>query len=60
MSGFTRGTVTQIEKYASTRVILLFGPEDVRTLVYEQTSFDDLLNEKYRELSRLQKVFAQV
>jgi hypothetical protein len=50
MSGFSRGTVTQVEKYASTRIILLFGPEDVRSMVHAQAKFDDLLNEKYKEL----------
>lgn len=50
MSGFTSGAVTQAEAYASDRVILFFGLEDVNQLIYERALFDDLLKEKYQQL----------
>ena len=50
MSGFTKGAIEQAEEYINTRIILLFGSEDVRSLVYERAKFDDLLNEKYHDL----------
>lgn len=55
MSGFTSGAVTQAEDYASERVILFFGPEDVHQLIFEQAAFDDLLNEKYGQLITYRK-----
>lgn len=56
MSGFTEGSVVQAEDYAGQRVVLLFGPNDVRALVYEQTTFSNLLNEKYRKLITQRKI----
>ena len=58
MSGFTSGAVKQAEEYANIRVILFFGPEDVRSLVYERSSFDTLLNSKYQKIiTRKQVLF---
>lgn len=50
MSGFTAGAVGQAVEYAGQRVILLFGPEDVHALVSQESSFEGLLNEKYKAL----------
>jgi hypothetical protein len=50
MSGFTTGAVEQVQQYANQRVILLFGEQDISALVYGKASFEDLLNEKYKEL----------
>ena len=50
MSGFTAGAVEQAAEYAGQRVILLFGPEDVRALVEQKSTFEELLNEKYRAI----------
>lgn len=50
MSGFTSGAVTQVQEIANNRIVLLFGPEDIHSLVYRKASFESLLNEKYREL----------
>lgn len=50
MSGFTSGAVEQATEYAGQRVILLFGLEDVRALVEQKSTFDELLNEKYRAM----------
>ena len=50
MSGFTTGALTQIQEIANSRVVLLFGPEDIRSVVYRKASFESLLDEKYREL----------
>jgi len=58
MSGFTEGAVKQVVDYASSRVILLFGPDNVRATIYGQETFDGLLNEKYKELvTRRRAVF---
>lgn len=56
MSGFTEGAITQAEEYAGQRVILLFGDNDIRALVVQQTTFNDLLNEKYRKLITQRKI----
>lgn len=56
MSGYTSGAIQQAEEYANSRVILFFGPEDVRSLVYERSSFDTLLNSKYQQLITRRKV----
>lgn len=50
MSGFTSGAIEQIEKYVTTRMIMLFGPEDVRQMAYAETTFTMLLDHKYKEL----------
>lgn len=50
MSGFTAGAVQQAADYAGQRVILLFGPEDMRALVDQEISFEKLLDEKYKAL----------
>ena len=49
MSGFSQGAIEQGEKYASDRVILFFGTEDIRKLIYGLKLFDLLLDEKYQE-----------
>jgi DNA-binding transcriptional regulator YhcF (GntR family) len=50
VSGFTAGAGKQVEDYSGQKIILLFGPEDIKALVYQTTTFDDLLNQKYKEL----------
>jgi hypothetical protein len=50
MSGFSQGIIVQTEQYANNRIILLFGPEDIRSLVSGKSNFTDLLNSKYREI----------
>lgn len=50
MSGFTGGAVEQVSDYAGQKVILLFGPEDVRSLAGKSREFEELLNEKYDAL----------
>jgi hypothetical protein len=47
MSSFTSGAIQQVQDYASSRVIFLFGPGDVDKLVSGQALFEDLLDEKY-------------
>jgi hypothetical protein len=56
MSGFTKGAIEQVEDHSNTRAILLFGPENVRSLVYGQSTFDELLDGKCRELIVRKKV----
>jgi hypothetical protein len=55
MSGFTKGAAEQAEGYASQRVILLFGEEGIRKMVYGREKFTDLLNIKYRQLAMKRK-----
>jgi hypothetical protein len=43
------------EAYASQRVILLFGEEGIKRLVYGKESFTGLLNIKYRQLATKRK-----
>ncbi len=50
VTGFTKGAVKQAEDYSGQKIILLFGPEDIKALIYQTISFDDLLNQKYKEL----------
>jgi hypothetical protein len=50
MSGFTSGAVEQAESFASSRVILFFGKEDVERMIYQRASFDMLLDVKYQKL----------
>jgi len=56
MSGFTRGAVGQVDDYKNKRVILLFGPNDVQSMIFERASFEDLLNQKFRVLVTRKKV----
>lgn len=49
MSGFAKGAVEQAEDYAGQRVILLFGEDSVKRIIYGQETFADLLNMKYRQ-----------
>lgn len=56
MSGFSEGSIKQVHDYTGQRIILLFGPEDIRAMVYGEALFDDLLNAKYKELVTKRKV----
>lgn len=55
MSGFSGGATKQTEDYAGQRVILLFGEEGIKKLVYGEERFTDLLNIKYRQLATKRK-----
>lgn len=50
MSGFTAGTVEQVAEYKNKRVIILFGPNDVRSVIRGEAAFDQLLTDKHRAL----------
>ena len=56
MSGFSKGAVQSVRDHANTRVVLLFGPEDLRSIIFGQVGFDKLLDEKYREFVTRKKV----
>lgn len=56
MSGFTDGAIEQATQSASQRIILLFGANDVRSLVYGRASFDALLDSKYNALITRKKI----
>lgn len=50
MSGFTRGAVIETERYASSRIILLFGGRDMTSLFRREMAFQQLLDEKYEAM----------
>lgn len=50
MAGFTSGAVKEAEDLLHDKVILFFGPSDVRILLEGMASFDDLLNSKYQKI----------
>jgi hypothetical protein len=56
MSGFTEGAIQQAEDFASSRIILFFGKEDIERLISQQVLFDTLLDEKYRLLITKRKI----
>ncbi|MCE9644370.1 MAG: restriction endonuclease [Chloroflexi bacterium] len=56
MSGFTSGAVEQAENFASSRIILFFGKEDVEKMIFQQATFDVLLDEKYQQLITRRKI----
>lgn len=55
MSGFTKGAAEQAEGYAGQRVILLFGEDGIRKMVYGKEKFTNLLDIKYRQLATKRK-----
>jgi len=50
MSGFTEGAVKQAHDYIGQRIIMLFGPDDVGSMVKGKKTFDELLNTKYKAM----------
>jgi hypothetical protein len=50
MSGFSEGAVKQVNDYKNERIILLFGPGDVHSMIFERIPFDELLNQKFGAL----------
>jgi hypothetical protein len=56
LSGFTTGAKAQVQKYASQKAILLFGPDDVARIVKNISEFDELLDAKYEALVLRQEV----
>lgn len=56
MSGFAGGAAKQVADYAGQRVILLFGEEGIKKLVYGKESFTNLPNIKYHQLATKREV----
>lgn len=50
MSGFTRGAVQSVEDSLSEKLMLLFGKHDIDELFEEFTGFENLIEEKTREM----------
>lgn len=50
MSGFTNGSLEDVKDRMGKRVILLFGPNDVNSLVDGNKKLEDLINEKHTQL----------
>lgn len=59
MSGFTRGAIKQAKNYIGQKVILLFGKESIESMIYGKTTFDELLNGKYKELIMRRKILPE-
>lgn len=49
MSRFTAGAIEDAQTFISSKMILLFGPEDVHSMIYGRLSFDELLNKKHQK-----------
>lgn len=49
MSGFTSGAVEAAKECFQERVIILFGLEDIKSLIYDRTPFEELLNAKCQQ-----------
>jgi hypothetical protein len=56
MSGFTKGAVKQATEYAGQRMILLFGEDAIKRMVYGVEPFTDLLDAKYRRLTTKREI----
>ena len=56
MSGFTAGAEEVVLDFMGDRTVLFFGLEDIRSLIYENVSLEDLINEKYKQLVTKKKV----
>lgn len=56
MSGFSKGSIAAVQGHANTRVILLFGPRDVSSMIHGETMLESLIDDKYREFVTRQKV----
>lgn len=56
MSGFAGGAVKDVEDSANQKLILLFGGEGIKKTITSPGSLEDLLNEKYEELTTRRRV----
>lgn len=59
MSGFTKGCIDCVKDFTNQKLILLFGKGDVEQIISNPHSFDELLNEKIKELVMRRKVIWQ-
>ena len=50
MSGFSKGSVDCVKDFTNQKLILLFGKKDIEQIVSNPNSFEELFNEKYKEL----------
>jgi hypothetical protein len=50
MSGFTSGSLEDVRDRMGRRVILLFGPADIRSIVTGNQKLNDLIHEKHTQL----------
>lgn len=50
MSGFSKGATKEIDENLGKSIILLFGRNDIEKIIYNEVSFDDLLNTKFKNL----------
>jgi predicted Mrr-cat superfamily restriction endonuclease len=58
MAGFTSGAEEEVRNYTGSRIILLFGKIDTENMIFNRVEFEELLNEKYKNIiTRRQVVF---
>jgi hypothetical protein len=58
MSGFTTGAIKQAQDYAGQKSILCFGSASIESLMRGETTFDNLLDEKYKGLTMYKKILS--
>ncbi len=56
MSGFTKGAAEQASDFAGQRMLLLFGEDAIKRMVYGVEPFTDLLDAKYRQLTTKRRI----
>lgn len=49
MSGFAAGAIEFVQSQAGKKIILLFGPGDIRSVLNSDIELEALINEKYRQ-----------
>jgi Restriction endonuclease len=50
MAGFSKGSVDCVKDFTNQKLILLFGKKDIEQIVSNPNSFEELFNNKYKEL----------
>jgi restriction endonuclease Mrr len=56
MSGFSEGAKQAVLDHMGKRVILLFGPKDIKDIVTKNVKLEDLITEKHKQLMGAKKV----
>ena len=56
MSGFTKGALKEVLSHMGDRAMLLIGPADISSLVDQNVSLEESINEKYTQLVTKLKV----
>jgi hypothetical protein len=59
MSGFAQTAIAEVREQASKATIVLFGPDDIRSMFEFRETFTSLLEQKLREFVIRRKVIVQ-